>query len=114
LLFNKTLIKSISLLKSSQVIDFQSLNTIYWTKQNSATTKGILGSTLLTLKPKRENFVELKHLIYLTLKFYEDDLMSHRTGSTIPHLDKDFLKGDYPIYSTYALKFQTSRRRDKV
>jgi acyl-CoA synthetase (NDP forming) len=22
--------------------------------------------------------------------------------------------GDYPIYSTYALKFQTSRRRDKV
>ena len=54
--------------------------------------KGILGSTLLTLKPKRENFVELKHLIYLTLKFYEDDLMSHRTGSAIPHLDKDFLK----------------------
>ena len=54
--------------------------------------KGILGSTLLTLKPKRENFVELKHLIYLTLKFYEDDLMSHKTGSAIPHLDKDFLK----------------------
>ena len=26
----------------------------------------------------------------------------------------NFLKGDYPIYSTYALKFQTSRRRDKV
>jgi hypothetical protein len=24
------------------------------------------------------------------------------------------IKGDYPIYSTYALKFQTSRRRDKV
>jgi hypothetical protein len=22
--------------------------------------------------------------------------------------------GDYPIYSTYALKFQTSRRRNKV
>ena len=54
--------------------------------------KGILGSTLLTLKPKRENFVELKHLIYLTLKFYEDEIMSHRTGSAIPHLDKDFLK----------------------
>jgi type I restriction enzyme S subunit len=54
--------------------------------------KGILGSTLLTLKPKRENSIELKHLIYLTLKFYEDEIMSHRTGSAIPHLDKDFLK----------------------
>ena len=54
--------------------------------------KGILGSTLLTLKPKSENFIELKHLIYLTLKFYEDEIMSHRTGSAIPHLDKDFLK----------------------
>jgi type I restriction enzyme S subunit len=54
--------------------------------------KGILGSTLLTLKPKRENYIELKHLIYLTLKFYEDEIMSHRTGSAIPHLDKEFLK----------------------
>jgi type I restriction enzyme, S subunit len=54
--------------------------------------KGILGSTLLTLKPKSGNFIELKHLIYLTLKFYEDEIMSHRTGSAIPHLDKDFLK----------------------
>jgi len=54
--------------------------------------KGILGSTLLTLKPKSENSIELKHLIYLTLKFYEDEIMSHRTGSAIPHLDKDFLK----------------------
>jgi len=54
--------------------------------------KGILGSTLLTLKPKRENSIELKHLIYLTLKFYEDEIMSHRTGSAIPHLDKEFLK----------------------
>jgi type I restriction enzyme S subunit len=54
--------------------------------------KGILGSTLLALKPKRGNFIELKHLVYLTLKFYEDEIMSHRTGSAIPHLDKDFLK----------------------
>lgn len=54
--------------------------------------KGILGSTLLALKPKSGNFIELKHLIYLTLKFYEDEIMSHRTGSAIPHLDKDFLK----------------------
>jgi type I restriction enzyme S subunit len=54
--------------------------------------KGILGSTLLTLKPKRGNFIELKHFIYLTLKSYEDEIMSHRTGSAIPHLDKDFLK----------------------
>jgi len=54
--------------------------------------KGILGSTLLTLKPKSGNFIELKHLIYLTLKFYENEIMSHRTGSAIPHLDKDFLK----------------------
>jgi type I restriction enzyme S subunit len=54
--------------------------------------KGILGSTLLALKPKKGNFIELKHLVYLTLKFYEDEIMSHRTGSAIPHLDKDFLK----------------------
>jgi len=54
--------------------------------------KGILGSTLLTLKPKDKNSVISKHLLYLTLKFYEDELMSHRTGSAIPHLDKEFLK----------------------
>jgi hypothetical protein len=29
-------------------------------------------------------------------------------------LGDDLTFGDYPIYSTYALKFQTSRRRDKV
>jgi len=57
--------------------------------------KGVLGSTLLALKAKEETFIS-KHLIYLELKFYEDEIMSHRTGSAIPHLDKDYLK-NFPL-----------------
>ena len=58
--------------------------------------KGVLGSTLLALKAKEETFISFKHLIYLELKFYEDEIMSHRTGSAIPHLDKDYLK-NFPL-----------------
>ena len=58
--------------------------------------KGILGSTLLTLKTKKRDSSLLKHFLYLTLKFYEDEIMSHRTGSAIPHLDKDYLK-NFPL-----------------
>ena len=32
----------------------------------------------------------------------------------INYLMNDKIKGDYSIYSNYTLKFQTSRRRDKV
>jgi len=32
----------------------------------------------------------------LELKFYEDEIMSHRTASAIPHLDKDYLK-NFPL-----------------
>ena len=32
----------------------------------------------------------------------------------MPAMTQLFELGDYPIYSTYTLKFQTSRRRDKV
>jgi len=51
--------------------------------------QGVLGSTLLTLKIQKES---LKNYIYLALKFLEEEIMEHRTGSAIPHLDKDFLK----------------------
>ena len=57
--------------------------------------KGVLGSTLLALRAKEETLIS-KHLIYLKLKFYEDEIMSHRTGSAIPHLDKDYLK-NFPL-----------------
>lgn len=50
---------------------------------------GVLGSTLLYLKITN---LGLKHYIYLNLKLFEDEIMSHRTGSAIPHLDKDYLK----------------------
>jgi len=50
---------------------------------------GVLGSTLLYLKITNTG---LKHYIYLNLKLFEDEIMSHRTGSAIPHLDKDYLK----------------------
>lgn len=52
--------------------------------------KGVLGSTLLALKPKVDN-KSLKHLIYLWLKSMESELMYHRTGTYIQHLDKDYL-----------------------
>jgi type I restriction enzyme S subunit len=51
---------------------------------------GIVGSTLLMLKP-RFNSPDLRHFAYLFLKNVEEELMAHRTGSAIPHLDKDYL-----------------------
>ncbi|MEM2919023.1 MAG: restriction endonuclease subunit S [Candidatus Altiarchaeota archaeon] len=54
--------------------------------------EGILGSTLLTLKQKKkEKLIDLRTLIYLYLKNIEDEIMEHRTGSAIPHLDKNYL-----------------------
>ncbi len=50
--------------------------------------KGILGSTLLALKPNDEN---IRHYTYLFLKLFEEEITTHRTGSAIPHLDKEFL-----------------------
>jgi len=35
--------------------------------------------------------LDLRLLTYYQLKFSEDEIMSHRTGSAIPHLDKDYL-----------------------
>ena len=52
--------------------------------------KGILGSTFLTLKT-RDNTNDMRHFVYLLFKNMEDSLMEHRTGSAIPHLDKDYL-----------------------
>lgn len=54
---------------------------------------GIIGSTLLMLRPKSDVFnFDLRNYTYLYLKTIEDEIMEHRTGSAIPHLDKDFLK----------------------
>jgi type I restriction enzyme S subunit len=52
--------------------------------------RGIVGSTLLALKPKQATS-EIRHFLYLFLKSIENELLEHRTGSAIPHLDKDFL-----------------------
>jgi type I restriction enzyme S subunit len=52
--------------------------------------RGIVGSTLLALKPKQATS-EIRHFLYLILKSIENELLEHRTGSAIPHLDKDFL-----------------------
>jgi len=52
--------------------------------------RGILGSTLLMLKP-RFNIPDVRHFAYLLLKVTENELMEHRTGSAIPHLDKYYL-----------------------
>ncbi len=51
---------------------------------------GVVGSTLLHLKILDK---KLKHYVYLVLKFFEKEIMSHRTGSAIPHLDKEYLRG---------------------
>jgi len=53
---------------------------------------GILGSTLLMLRPKIVfNAIGIRDYTYLMLKGAEEDLTEHRTGSAIPHLDKDYL-----------------------
>ena len=55
---------------------------------------GILGSTLLYLQTKSscDDSLDVRNFTYLFLKFYEEDIMSHRTGSAIPHLDKLYLR----------------------
>jgi len=51
---------------------------------------GVLGSTLLMLKQKSENY-DLRNYVFLLLKDMEHELMRHRTGSAVPHLDKGYL-----------------------
>ena len=53
--------------------------------------RGIIGSTLLMLRQKVKK-LDLRNYVYLYLKNAEDEIMEHRTGSAIPHLDKDFLR----------------------
>ena len=53
--------------------------------------RGIIGSTLLMLR-QRGKKPDLRNYVYLYLKNAEDEIIEHRTGSAIPHLDKDFLK----------------------
>ena len=53
--------------------------------------RGIIGSTLLMLRQKGKK-PDLRNYVYLYLKNAEDEIIEHRTGSAIPHLDKDFLK----------------------
>jgi type I restriction enzyme S subunit len=52
--------------------------------------EGILGSTLLMLKQKDSSF-DVRNYAFLLLKYKENELMKHRTGSAIPHLDKNYL-----------------------
>jgi type I restriction enzyme S subunit len=51
---------------------------------------GVLGSTLLMLKQKSVK-CDLRNYVYLLLKNKEYELMRHRTGSAVPHLDKGYL-----------------------
>jgi type I restriction enzyme S subunit len=52
--------------------------------------KGILGSTLLMLRQKKSH-CDLRNYVFLLLKNKENELMKHRTGSAVPHLDKSYL-----------------------
>jgi type I restriction enzyme S subunit len=83
---------------------------VYWTTENQSVSEsdivlvadgersgkvfrfevGALGSTLLALRLKRGS-EGLEHFLYVFLKSMEDELMEHRTGSAVPHLDKDFV-----------------------
>ncbi|MEN3045313.1 MAG: restriction endonuclease subunit S, partial [Candidatus Hydrothermales bacterium] len=65
---------------------------------------GILGSTLFALEQKvRKELVDLRNFLYLLLKYYEDELMEHRTGSAIPHLDKEFLENFLFYFPHYSI-----------
>lgn len=51
--------------------------------------KGILGSTLLMLK--NASSLNIRNYIFLLLKSKENELMKHRIGSAVPHLDRNYL-----------------------
>lgn len=63
------------------VMDGASSGAIYFGKE------GIVGSTLSKLDVE-DNFREVA---YQFLKFYENEIKSHNTGSAIPHADKNFV-----------------------
>jgi len=52
--------------------------------------KGILGSTLLALKPK-DNTHDIRHFVYLMLRNIETELKEFTTGTYLQHLDKNYL-----------------------
>jgi len=64
------------------VMDGASSGTVYYGLD------GIVASTLAKYKVGNE---ELSEIVYQYLKFYEDDIKRHNTGSAIPHTDKGFV-----------------------
>ena len=81
------------------VMDGASAGTVYFGKE------GIIGSTLAKIVVSDLSMLEV---IYQTLKYFENDVKNHTTGSAIPHVDKQYVlqlslyvPDDYPIYSSY-------------
>lgn len=64
------------------VMDGASSGTVYYG------LAGIVASTLAKYKVDKDDLLEI---VYQYLKFYEDDIKSHNTGSAIPHTDKGFV-----------------------
>ena len=86
------------------VMDGASSGTVYFGKE------GIIGSTLAKIVVSD---LSMQEVIYQTLKYFENDVRSHTTGSAIPHVDKQYilqlsvsLPDDYQLYSAY---FETIR-----
>jgi len=86
------------------VMDGASSGTVYFGKE------GIIGSTLAKIVVSD---LSMQEVIYQALKYFENDVRSHTTGSAIPHVDKQYilqlsvsLPDDYQLYSAY---FETIR-----
>lgn len=50
--------------------------------------KGIVGSTIAKLEVKEYGLLDV---VYQFVKYYENDIKKHTTGSAIPHTDKSFI-----------------------
>ena len=81
------------------VMDGASSGTVYFGK------RGIVGSTLAKITVSN---LSMQEIIYQTLKYFENNIKDHITGSAIPHVDKQYVlqlsicvPDDYQRYSIY-------------
>ncbi|UTC72667.1 restriction endonuclease subunit S [Treponema sp. OMZ 791] len=86
------------------VMDGASSGTVYFGKN------GVVGSTIAKIVTLDDN---MREIIYQALKYYENDIKNHTTGSAIPHTDKQYvlqlkisLPKNYHMFSTYFEKIR--------
>ena len=74
--------------------------------------KGVVGSTLAKIKLNSEYATNI--FLYCFLKQKEDNINRNTTGTSIPHVDKNLIKGFYIVLPPIEIVQQFSEIAEKI